>query len=189
MEKVNLTAKQAQEVTKTTGKEWLFNTIFKTIRQAAERGEDKIVWDFSTNLEVADEVKNTLCDMGYAISENRDIDDFACEISWGYGNFADFIDEIFKKRNDFSQAEKEDFAAAISSAGKLTHIMKVQGRMFLLTEARRVIMQAAYAGRNSAAVDLFDIPDDNINWLFEQLEKDGFKVSYMSDGPAAKISF
>ena len=83
MEKVKLTAKQAQEVMKTDGKEWLLNAIFKTIRQAAEHGEDKIVWDFAPNFEVADEVKGILYDMGYKISENSDIDDFVCEISWG----------------------------------------------------------------------------------------------------------
>lgn len=43
MEKVKLTAKQAQEITKTTGKEWLKNQIFKNIRQAAEHGETSIV--------------------------------------------------------------------------------------------------------------------------------------------------
>lgn len=189
MEKVKLTAKQAQEVTKTTGKEWLLNTIFKTIRQAAERGEDKIVWDFAPNFEVVDEVKNTLYDMGYKISENEDIDNFVCEISWERENFADFIAGVSEKWNDFSQSEKEDFATTISSAEKLTHIMKSQGRVFLLTEARRIIMQAAYSGRNSAMVDLSDVPDNNANWLFEQLKKDGFDVSYISDGPAAKISF
>ena len=188
MEKVKMTAKQAQEVTKTTGKEWLLNTIFKTIRQAAERGEDKITWDFTPNFGVADEVKTILRDIGYAISENGDVDDFACEISWEYGNFADFVDVVFEKQNDFSQSEKEDFTTAISSAEKLTHIVKAQGRMFLFIEARKAIMQAAYVGRDSAMVDLSDVPDCNINWLFEQLGKDGFKVSYISDGPAAKIS-
>ena len=83
MEKVKLTAKQARKVTKSAGKEWLLNTIFKTIRQAAERGEDKIVWDFAPNFEVAEEIKGILYDMGYKISENSDIDDFVYEISWG----------------------------------------------------------------------------------------------------------
>lgn len=188
MEKIKMTATQAREVTRTTGKEWLLNAIFKTIRRAAERGEDEIVWDFAPNFGVADEVKAILRDMGYAISENGDVDDFVCEISWECGKFADFVDLVSEKWNDFSQSEKEEFATTISSAEKLTHIMKTQGRVFLFSEARKAIMQAAYVGRDSAIVDLSDVPDNSIEWLFEQLKKDGFKVSYLSDGPAAKIS-
>lgn len=108
---------------------------------------------------------------------------------WGYENFADFISDVSEKWNDFSQAEKEDFATKISSAEKLTHISKTKGRAYLLTEARRAIMQAAYIGKNSATIDLYDVPDNNVNWLFEQLKKDGFDVSYISDGPAARIVF
>lgn len=189
MEKEKMTAKQAQKVTKSTGKEWLLNTIFKTIRQAAERGEDKIVWDFSPNFEIADEIKSILYDMGYKISKNSDIDDFVYEISWGYENFEDFITDVSEKWDDFSQAEKEELATAISSAEKLTHISKTQGRAYLLTEARRAIMQAAYIGRNSTVIDLLDISIDNINWLFDQLKKDGFEVSYLSDKHAAAIVF
>lgn len=189
MEKEKMTAKQAQEVMKTDGKEWLLNAIFKTIRQAAERGEDKIFWDFSPNFEIADEIKSILYDMGYKISKNSDIDDFVYEISWGYENFEDFITDVSEKWDDFSQAEKEELATAISSAEKLTHISKTQGRAYLLTEARRAIMQAAYIGRNSTVIDLLDISIDNINWLFDQLKKDGFEVSYLSDKHAAAIVF
>ena len=189
MEKVKLTAKQAQEVMKTDGKEWLLNAIFKTIRQAAEHGEDKIVWDFTPNFEVADEVKGILYDMGYKISENSDIDDFVYEISWGHEDFADSITDSSEKRNDFSQAEKENSATAISSAEKLTYISKTQGRAYLLTEARRAITQAAYIGRNSTIIDLLDIPIDNINWLSDQLKKDGFEASYLSDKHVIRIVF
>ena len=189
MEKAKLTAKQAQKVTKSTGKEWLLNTIFKTIRQAAERGEDKIVWDFAPNLEIADEIKSTLYDMGYKISENSNVDDFVYEISWGYENFEDFITDVSEKWDDFSQAEKEELATAISSAEKLTHISKTKGRAYLLTEARRAIMQAAYIGRNSTIIDLLNISINNINWLFDQLKNDGFNVSYLSDEHAARITF
>lgn len=187
MEKVKLTAKQAQEVMKTDGKEWLLNAIFKTIRQAAEHGEDKIVWDFAPNFEVADEIKGILYDMGYMIGENGDIDNFVCEISWGYDNFEDFIADVSKKWNDFSQAEKEDSATAISSAEKLAHISKTQGRAYLLTEARRAIMQAAYIGRGSTVIDLLDASIENINWLSDQLKNDGFDVSYLNDKHAFKI--
>ena len=83
MEKVKLTAKQAQKVTKSAGKEWLLNTIFKTIRQAAERGEDKIVWDFAPNFEIADEIKGTLYDMGYHLSYDSDIENLVIELAWG----------------------------------------------------------------------------------------------------------
>lgn len=189
MEKVKLTAKQAQEVMKTDGKEWLLNAIFKTIRQAAEHGEDKIVWDFTPNFEVADEIKDILYDMGYTIGENGDIDNFVCEISWGYDNFEDFITDVSEKWDDFSQAEKEELATAISSAEKLTHISKTKGRAYLLTEARRAIMQAAYIGRNSTIIDLLNISLNNINWLFDQLKNDGFNVSYLNDEHAARITF
>lgn len=188
MEKCKLSAKQAQEVTKTTGKEWLLNTIFKTIRQAAERGENKIIWDFAPNFEVASDVKNTLYDMGYMISENEDIDDFACEISWEDESLADFIGGVSERWNDFSQAEKEDFATTISSAEKLSHIVKRQGRIFLITGARRMIMQSAYKGRSSLMLELDDVPDYNIKWLIDNLNKDGFKVEYLKDIPALKVS-
>ena len=177
MEKVKLTAEQAFKLTQTSGKEWLKNQIFKNIRQAAESGEDKIFWDFTPNLEIADEIKSTLYDMGYKISENSDIDDFVYEISWGHEDFADSITDSSEKRNDFSQAEKENSATAISSAEKLTYISKTQGRAYLLTEASRAITQAAYIGRNSTIIDLLDISIDNINWLSDQLKTDGFEVS------------
>lgn len=189
MEKCKLSAKQAFKLTQTSGKEWLKNQIFKNIRQAAESGEDKIFWDFAPNLEIADEIKSTLYDMGYKISKNSDIDDFVYEISWGYENFEDFITDVSEKWDDFSQAEKEEIATAISSAEKLTQISKTQGRAYLLTEARRAIMQAAYIGRNSTIIDLIDIPIDNINWLSDQLKKDGFEVSYLSDKHAIRIVF
>ena len=83
MEKCKLSAKQAFGLAQTSGKEWLLNTIFKTIRQAAERGEDKIVWDFAPNFEIADEIKGTLYDMGYHLSHDSDIENLVVEISWG----------------------------------------------------------------------------------------------------------
>lgn len=189
MEKCKLSAKQAFELAQTYGKEWLKNQIFKNIRQAAEHGEDRIVWDFAQNFEVADEIKNTLLDMGYIIGENGDIDNSVCEISWGCENFADSITNVSEKQNDFSQAEKEEPATEVFSAEKLTHISKTQGRAYLLTEARKAIMQAAYFGRNSTIIDLSDIPINNINWLFDQLKKDGFDVSYLGDKHAARIVF
>lgn len=189
MEKVKLTAKQTQEIMKTVGKEWLLNTIFKTIRQAAERGEDKIVWNFAPNFEVANEIKDILYDMGYIIGENGDIDTSVCEISWGCENFAGSITDVSEKKNNFPQDEKEETATEISSAEKLTHISKTQGRAYLLTEARKAIMQAAYIGRDSTIIDLLDISINNINWLFDQLKNDGFDISYLSDKHAARIVF
>lgn len=183
MEKVKMTATQAREVTRTTGKEFLLNAIFKTIRRAAERGEDEIVWDFAPNFSVADEVKNVLRDMGYATSENGDMDDFVCEISWEPGTLADFV----SVSSEIS-SEKEEAKNADTAAGKLSHIVKAQGRVFLFIEARKTIMQAAYFGKDSVTIDLSDVPDSNVDWLFERLKEDGFKVSYLSDGPAAKIS-
>ena len=68
MEKVKLTAKQAQEVMKTDGKKWLENQIFKNIRQAAEHGETSIVWDFEhCMLFVVVEIQEELRNLGYDV--------------------------------------------------------------------------------------------------------------------------
>ena len=83
MEKVKLTAKQAQKVTKSAGKEWLLNTIFKTIRQAAERGEDKIVWDFGhCMLFVVVEIQEELRNLGYDVDCVDEDTKTVLRISW-----------------------------------------------------------------------------------------------------------
>ena len=64
MEKVKLTAKQTQEITKTTGKEWLKNQIFKNIRQAAEHGENRLMWDFKNCSDFFFEIKDELENLG-----------------------------------------------------------------------------------------------------------------------------
>lgn len=161
MEKEKMTAKQAQEVTKTTGKEWLLNTIFKTIRQAAERGEDKIVWDFAPNFEIADEVKGTLYDMGYHLSYDSDIENLVVEISW--------------ENTDRKEKTEE------KPMSKLGEIILTTGQAYLLTLVRREALQAAYNGRNKTTIDISNIPKITLNWLIKNLKDDGFDVFLEDD--------
>lgn len=83
MEKVKLTAKQAQEVIKTDGKKWLENQIFKNIRQAAERGETSIVWDFEhCMLFVVVEIQEELRNLGYNVDCVDEDTKTVLRISW-----------------------------------------------------------------------------------------------------------
>ena len=161
MEKVKLTAKQAQEVTKTTGKEWLLNAIFKTIRQAAERGEDKIVWDFAPNFEIADEIKCTLYDMGYNLSYDSDIENLVVEISW--------------ENIDLKEKTEE------KPVSKLSEIIFTTGQAYLLTLIIRDVLQAAYNGKNKTIIDISNIPKITLNWLIKNLKNDGFDVLIEDD--------
>lgn len=161
MEKVKLTAKQAQKVTKSAGKEWLLNTIFKTIRQAAERGEDKIVWDFAPNFEIADEIKGTLYDMGYHLSYDSDIENLVVEIYWG--------------NTDLKEKTEE------KPVSKLSGIILTTGQAYLLTLIRRDVLQAAYNGRNKTTIDISNIPKITLNWLIKNLKNDGFNVLIEDD--------
>lgn len=161
MEKVKLTAKQAQEVVKTTGKEWLLNQILKNIRQAAERGEDRIVWDFESNSDIADEVKNALYDMGYRLSYNNGIDDYTVEILWC--------------NDDVEENNK------IKPVSKLKEIILTTGQVYLLTLIRKDVMQAAYDGRCKTTIDISNIPKITLNWLMKNLKDDGFNISLKDD--------
>ena len=83
MEKVKLTAKQAQEVMKTDGKKWLENQIFKNIRQAAEHGETSIVWDFEhcilfVIIEIQEELRNLGYDVDFVDEDTKTV----LRISW-----------------------------------------------------------------------------------------------------------
>lgn len=83
MEKVKLTAKQAQEVIKTDGKKWLENQIFKNIRQAAEHGETSIVWDFEhCMLFVVVEIQEELRNLGYGVDCVDEDTKTVLRISW-----------------------------------------------------------------------------------------------------------
>ena len=83
MEKVKLTAKQAQEVMKTDGKKWLENQIFKNIRQAAEHGETSIVWDFEhCMLFVVVGIQEELRNLGYDVDCVDEDTKTVLRISW-----------------------------------------------------------------------------------------------------------
>ena len=83
MEKIKLTAKQAQEVIKTDGKKWLENQIFKNIRQAAEHGETSIVWDFEhCMLVVVVEIQEELRNLGYDVDCVDEDTKTVLRISW-----------------------------------------------------------------------------------------------------------
>ena len=83
MEKVKLTAKQAQELIKTDGKKWLENQIFKNIRQAAEHGDTSIIWDFAhCMLFVVVEIQEELRNLGYDVDCVDEDTETVLRISW-----------------------------------------------------------------------------------------------------------
>lgn len=83
MEKEKMTVEQVREVTKTFGKKWLENQIFKNIRQAAEHGETSIVWDFGhCMLFVVVEIQEELRNLGYYVDCVDEDTKAVLRISW-----------------------------------------------------------------------------------------------------------
>lgn len=83
MEKEKMTVEQVREVTKTFGKKWLENQIFKNIRQAAEHGETSIVWDFEhCMLFVVVEIQEELRNLGYYVDCVDEDTKTVLRISW-----------------------------------------------------------------------------------------------------------
>lgn len=81
MDKVNLTAKEARQISSTIGKKWIVNKIFKEISSSAMRGDTSVLWDFENSESNMNEVANTLENCGYSVIK-LDNEDYVVKISW-----------------------------------------------------------------------------------------------------------
>lgn len=174
MEKVKLTAKQAQKVTKTTGKEWLMNQIFKNIRQAAERGENRLVWDFESCSDFFLEVKNELENLGYSIISNSDVCSTVLEITWEDDNNSTYLGS--KQIDDYKMVDK------------LQRLADVNGAMYLASTAFILITQAATEGESRIVMDVSNVSSDRVERLIKRIKKEGLNATKDSFG-SLTISF
>lgn len=174
MEKVKLTAKQAQKVTKTTGKEWLMNQIFKNIRQAAERGENRLVWDFESCSDFFLEVKNELENLGYSIISNSDVCSTVLEITWEDDNNSTYLGS--KQIDDYKMVDK------------LQRLADVNGAMYLASTAFTLITQAATEGESRVVMDVSNVSSDRVERLIKRIKKEGLNATKDSFG-SLTISF
>lgn len=174
MEKVKLTAKQAQKVTKTIGKEWLMNQIFKNIRQAAERGENRLVWDFESCSDFLLEVKNELENLGYSIISNSDVCSTVLEITWEDDNNSTYLGG--KQIDDCKMVDK------------LQRLADVNGAMYLVSTAFTLITQAATEGESRVVMDVSNVSSERVECLIKKIKKEGLNATKNSFG-SLTISF
>ena len=175
MEKVKLTAKQAQGITRTTGKEWLMNQIFKNIRQAAEHGENRLVWDFESCSDFFLEAKNELENLGYSIISNSDVCSTVLEITWEDDNGPTYLGS--KRIDDRKMIDK------------LRKLADVDGAMYLASTAFTLIAQAATEGKSRVIMDISDVSSDRVERLIKRIEKEGLNATKDSFGKSLIISF
>lgn len=175
MEKVKLTAKQAQEVTKTTGKEWLKNQIFKNIRQAAEHGENRLVWDFENCSDFFFEVKKELENLGYSIISNSDVCSTILEITWENDNTETYAGS--KQIDNYKMIDR------------LRKLADIDGLMYLASTAFTLIAQAAMKGKSQVMMDVSGVSKERKERLIKRLKQEELKATEDSFGTSLIISF
>lgn len=175
MEKVKLTAKQAQEVMKTDGKEWLKNQIFKNIRQAAEHGENRLMWDFENCSDFFFEIKDEFENLGYSIISNSDVCSTVLEITWENDNLETYAGS--KQIGEYKMIDR------------LRKLADVDGAMYLASTAFTLIAQAAMEGKSRISMDISDVSKERVERLIKRLEKEELNVTKDSFGKLLIISF
>lgn len=179
MEKVKLTAKQAQGIARTIGKEWLKNQLFKNIRQAAERGETHFVWDFRDCGEFYSDVTRELEELGYGISFVGEELDTIIDIDWAQDG------EVCLggcKRNP-----QREFKEKLSL--RLREEAKTNGLSYLTRTGFELIEQAAKEGKNKTTIDISDVSKDLVELMGRAFEENGLSVSYDESDSLVEISF
>ena len=167
MEKCKLSAKQAFGLAQTSGKEWLKNQIFKNIRQAAERGETHLIWDFEPYKYFFDEINNELCDLGYIVGNVGDGIVNTFDISWE-NETSGTIWLGAKKNND-----------GFTLLGDLLrHRAATSGYDYLVKSAFDLNSRAAEEGKTKIKMDMSDVLKGQINLICKRIEKQGLTVWY-----------
>lgn len=178
MEKCKLSAKQAFGLAQTSGKEWLKNQIFKNIRQAAERGETHLIWDFEPCRYFFDEINDELHDLGYGVSVTEEGISMILDIYW---------DTETKIPEWAGMKARED--GTVPLAELLKHRVETAGVHYAAKTAFDLISQAAEEGKNKVKMDVSDISKDRVEYLCKIIEKQNFIVSYDEVENFIEISF
>ena len=169
MEKCKLSAKQAFGLAQTSGKEWLKNQIFKNIRQAAERGETHLIWDFEPCKHFFDEINDELRDLGYLVGNVGDGIVNTFDISWENETSGSIW--LGTKKN----------ADGFALLGDLL-------RYRATTSGFDLISRAAEEGKTKIKMDMSDVPKGQINLICKRIEKQGLTVSYNESDNLIEIS-
>lgn len=178
MEKCKLSAKQAFGIAQTSGKEWLKNQIFKNIRQAAERGETHLIWDFEPCRYFFDEINNELHELGYGVSVTEEGISMILDIYW---------DTETKIPEWIGVKTRDD--GTVPLAELLKHRVETSGIHYVAKTAFNLISQAAEEGKNKIKMDVSDISKERVEYLCKIIEKQNFTVSYDEVENFIEISF
>ena len=177
MEKVKLTAKQAFGLAQTSGKEWLKNQIFKNIRQAAERGETHLIWDFEPCKYFFDEINDELRDLGYLVGNVGDGITTTFDISWENETSGTIWLGARKNADGF-----------VLLGDLLRYRAATSGYDYLANSAFELISRAAEEGKTKIKMDVSDVPKGQINLICKRIEKQGLTVSYDESDNLIEIS-
>lgn len=178
MEKCKLSAKQAFGLARTSGKEWLKNQIFKNIRQAAERGETHLIWDFEPCKYFFDEINDELHSLGYGVGVTEEGISMILDIYW---------DTEAKIPEWAGMKERED--GTVPLAELLKHRVETAGIHYAAKTAFDLISQAAEEGKNKVKMDVSDISKERVEYLCKIIKRQNLTVSYDEVENFIEISF
>lgn len=178
MEKCKLSAKQAFGLAQTSGKEWLKNQIFKNIRQAAERGETHLIWDFEPCRYFFDEINSELHDLGYGVSVTEEGISMILDIYW---------DTETKIPEWAGMKVREDNTVPLAEL--LKHRVETAGVHYAAKTAFDLISQAAEEGRDRIRMDVSNISKERVEYLCKIIERQNLTVSYDEVENFIEISF
>lgn len=178
MEKCKLSAKQAFELAQTSGKEWLKNQIFKNIRQAAERGETHLIWDFEPCRYFFDEINDELHNLGYGVGVTEEGISMILDIYW----------DTETKIPEWAGMKARD-DGTVPLAELLKHRVETAGIHYAAKTAFNLISQAAEEGKNKVKMDVSDISKERVEYLCKIIERQNLIVSYDEIENFIEISF
>lgn len=182
MEKEKIKANVAMVMSQTTGRDFLKNQIFKNIRQAAERGQNHLFWDFQYCENSLHFIQRELCDLGYTIRIVADKRDNIIDISWAK-------EDVSKVKADDKNEAVENFKCSTPMVENLKEIIKTDGYKYLIRTAMDLISQAAEEGKNRVKMDMTDVSKETVESVCVWMEKQGVSVSYDEIDSFIEISF
>lgn len=182
MEKEKIRANVAMVMSQTTGRDFLKNQIFKNIRQAAERGQNHLFWDFQYCENSLHFIQRELCDLGYTIRTVADKRDNIIDISWAR-------EDVLKVKTDNKTEAMENFQCLVPIVENLKEIIKTDGYKYLIRTAMDLISQAAEEGRNRVKMDMTDVSKETVESVCAWIENQGVNVVFDKIDNFVEISF
>lgn len=182
MEKEKIRANVAMVMSQTTGRDFLKNQIFKNIRQAAERGQNHLFWDFQYCENSLHFIQRELCDLGYTIRTVADKRDNIVDISWAK-------EDVLKVKTDDKNEAMENFKCLMPIVENLKEIIKTDGYKYLIRTAIDLISQAAEEGRNRVKMDMTDVSKETVESVCTWIENQGVNVVFDEIENFIEISF